>query len=240
MSLDTIFFDLGRTLIYQKGPWPPVLECALKSLLDVLLKSGITLDATDFVNEFGHQLDTYYARREADHTEPTMTVCLREFLATKDEHDVPDPILRAALDAMFAVTQTNWHAETDALPTLQALHKAGYRLGIVSNAADDKNVQQIIDRWGFRPYFELVLTSAICGIRKPASRIFQIALDHFSVSTDKVFMVGDTLEADIEGANRLGIYSIWITRRAEKSDSDAKPKAIVKALDEIPPLLEAL
>jgi len=26
-------------------------------------------------------------------------------------------------------------------------------------------------------------------------------------------MVGDSLEADILGANQMGIYSIWITRR---------------------------
>ena len=56
-------------------------------------------------------------------------------------------------------------------------------------------------------------------------------------------MVGDTLDADILGANKLGIYSIWITRRVDTpTDGEllAQPQAIIKTLGELPGLLREL
>jgi FMN phosphatase YigB (HAD superfamily) len=53
-------------------------------------------------------------------------------------------------------------------------------------------------------------------------------------------MVGDSLEADILGANQMGMYSIWIRRRAEVPDEgelSIQPQAVIMALDQIPSLL---
>ena len=118
---------------------------------------------------------------------------------------------------MYSITQQNWYLEADAIPTLKTLREQGYRLGMISNTSDDKNVQQLVDRWELRPFFETIITSAGCGIRKPDERIFRLALDHFGVPPEQVAMVGDLLEADILGANQMGIYSIWITRRVQSA-----------------------
>jgi len=56
-------------------------------------------------------------------------------------------------------------------------------------------------------------------------------------------MIGDTLEADILGANRLGIFSIWITRRADTRAGippDSTPDAVIASLSDLPPLLDSL
>jgi FMN phosphatase YigB (HAD superfamily) len=119
----------------------------------------------------------------------------------------------------------------------------GYRLGMISNAADDENVQELVDKGQLRPYFEFILSSAACGIRKPDPHIFQLALEHFRVPPEKTVMVGDTLEADILGANQLGIYSIWIPRHAEnppEGELPIQPQAVVPSLSELPKLLEEL
>jgi FMN phosphatase YigB (HAD superfamily) len=53
-------------------------------------------------------------------------------------------------------------------------------------------------------------------------------------------MVGDSLEADILGANQMGIYSIWITRRVslpDEGDLTIQPQAVIPTLDLIPGLL---
>jgi len=144
------------------------------------------------------------------------------------------------LEALYTVTQQNWYLEEDALSTLETLKSRGYRLGLISNTSDDLNVQGIVSRWGLRPYFETIVTSAALGIRKPDVRIFQVALDHFQVQSAEAAMVGDTLEADVLGANRLGIYSIWITRRInlpEDGELAIEPQAVVSALGQIPGLL---
>jgi FMN phosphatase YigB (HAD superfamily) len=53
-------------------------------------------------------------------------------------------------------------------------------------------------------------------------------------------MVGDIPEADIFGANQLGMYSIWITRRViipDEGELTIQPQAVITALDQIPGLL---
>jgi HAD superfamily hydrolase (TIGR01662 family) len=165
---------------------------------------------------------------------------LQELLQQKGLPDIPAAVVRTALDAMYSITQQNWYLETDTLPTLKTLQGLGYRLGMISNTSDDKNVQQLVDRWELRPFFETIITSAGCGIRKPDERIFQLALDHFGVPAEQIAMVGDSLEADIQGANLVGMYSIWITRRVdlpEEGELTIQPQAALPKLDLIPALL---
>jgi len=64
-------------------------------------------------------------------------------------------------------------------------------------------------------------------------------LEHFQVPAEQTAMVGDTFEADIIGAQQVGMNSIWITRRVQKTvrRSQIRPDAIVSTLSEIPALL---
>lgn len=242
MPITALLFDLGSTLIYSRDPWPPIYEEADQALLGVLRQAGFDLDPGSlFPDGCDTFLDSYYAERGDGAVEKTTPTALRELLAANGFPQTDETTLRAALDALYGVTQANWYLEEDALPTLQALLGQGYRLGMISNTSDDKNVQQLVDRWGLRPFFEVIVTSAGCGIRKPDGRIFQVALDHFRVPSATAAMIGDTPEADVLGANRMGLHAIWITRRAVRSDpSPARPDATISRLDEIPSLLAAL
>jgi HAD superfamily hydrolase (TIGR01662 family) len=239
-ALNVIFFDLGSTLIYSKDPWPPIYERADQALVEVLRKAGIPLEIKGFFSEFGTFLDSYYAGRSGSTVEKTTFSVLSELLERNGVRDIPASEVRTALDAMYSITQENWYLEADALPTLKILREKGYRLGMISNTSDDKNVQQLIDRYDLRPFFDSIITSAGCGIRKPDQRIFQLALDYFGVPPDQTAMVGDIPEADIFGANQLGMYSIWITRRViipDEGDLTIQPQAVITALDQIPGLL---
>ncbi len=242
-AIKVVFFDLGSTLIYSKDPWPPIYEKSDRALVEVLHKAGIPLEMNPFCCEFGTFLDSYYAERGTSTIEKTTFSLLTEILEQKGFKQIPPSNLRSALDAMYSITQQNWYLENDAIPTLNTLREAGYRLGLISNTSDDNNVQQLVDRCELRPYFDIILTSAGCGIRKPDERIFQLALDFFGLPPEQTAMVGDTLEADILGANRLGTYSIWITRRAqvpEEGELKIQPQAIITALDQVPGLLAEL
>jgi HAD superfamily hydrolase (TIGR01662 family) len=237
-NLNVIFFDLGSTLIYTRDPWPPIYEQADRALVDVLKHAGIPLDTSAFSSEFATFLDNYYAERGTSIIERTTLSLLNEILGKKGFQSLPEATLRAALDGLYAVTQQNWYLEEDAISTLEILRGRGLRLGMISNTSDDENVQQLVDRWGLRPYFDSIVTSAGCGIRKPDERIFRLALEQFNVPPEQTVMVGDAPEADIIGANRMGMHSIWITRRITSLDSfPAQPDATVRVLSEIPAIL---
>lgn len=239
--IKVIFFDLGNTLIYDRDPWPPILARADRAMRQSLEAAGYPL-APDACGEFPTIFDLYYHRRQDTLKEETTLALLRELLERQGASP-PDPVLLAAMEALYAITQQNWYPEDDALPTLQTLQAEGYRLGIISNAADDRNVQALVDKAGLRPYFEFILSSAACQVRKPARRIFRLALEHFGLPPEQTMMVGDTLDADVQGANCLGIYSVWITRRA-KYDEDGElpyqPQAVIASLEALPALLEEI
>lgn len=241
-TIKNIFFDLGSTLIYSDAPWPDVMERSTRKLVEALKIRGYALDGRRFECEFTERMEEYYRERDAEYIEHTTAYLLDNLLAESGYPDVPESHLRQALADMYAVSQAHWQLEEDAFSTLQRLKKQGYRLGLISNAADDADVQTLIDRHDLRHFFELILVSAAVGLRKPHPYIFQIALDHWEADPRQTAMVGDTLGADILGANRLGIASIWITRRAdtpENRDHEAtiRPTAVISALEELPDLL---
>lgn len=236
-----ILFDLGDTLMYSRSPWGPFFERAARSLSDALCASGLNLDCENFDNDFLLRLDQYYSERDRSLAEPSVMSLLREQLAEQGERELPENQLRAALDKFYAITEENWALEEDALPTLQVLQKDGLRLGLISNAGDEWDVQQLVDKFGIGQYFDFIVTSAACGYRKPHPYIFEMALSQWGCLPDEVAMVGDRLDADVGGAKPLGIYTLLVRRRARKLYSDSlKPDASVDTLAEIPALVAKL
>jgi HAD superfamily hydrolase (TIGR01662 family) len=239
-KIQVVLFDLGSTLVYSKDPWPPIYEQADRALVETLDRAGFKVDLASFYTEFGGFIRSYYEKPSVDNLEQTTFSVLRDTLSRKGFKNVQESVLRTALEAMYAITQKNWYLEEDALAMLETLKSRGYQIGLISNTSDDNNVQGIVDQLELRPFFEVIITSAALGIRKPDARIFQIALDHFHVQPDAAAMVGDTLEADVLGANQMGIYSVWITRRAklpEEGELLIQPKAVITSLNQIPDLL---
>ncbi len=239
---DALLFDLGGTLIYFDGGWPEVMQAADQELVEHLQNQGLQLDSERFAWEFRNRLEEYYAQRDSEFIEYTTALILRTMLADHGYNHVTPEMLRPALKRLYAVSQAHWKPEADALPTLEKLRQAGFRMAIISNAGDDDDVQTLVDKAGIRNYFDLVLTSAACGIRKPNPRIFELALKQLRVNHERAAMVGDTLGADILGANNADVYSIWLTRRADTPanrdhEDTIQPDATIQTLAELPELL---
>ena len=242
LRFPVVLFDLGSTLIYFSGNWPEVMQQGQKALVQTLLHAGLKLDATPFTTELRATLDQYFSSRDDELIEHTTSVILQDLLSKRGCSSIPDFLLQNALQAMYQVSEACWHVETETHQGLSELRSQGYRLGLISNAADDANVQRLVDKAALRPYFDVILTSAALGIRKPHPRIFYAALETWQVVPAQAVMVGDTLSADIQGAKKLGIFSVWVTRRAVHADdlpADSWPDAIVENVGELPDFLSS-
>jgi putative hydrolase of the HAD superfamily len=234
-----VLFDLGGTLMHARQDWAPVFLEGDAALTKKLAKYNIELDHATFRS----RIHEYYAQRDKDFHETTYHFVLRELLTELGYADVDESILRSALDALYDVTQANWQMENDTLDTLRLLKSNHYHLGILSNAGDDKDVQELVEGFGIRSYFDFVLTSAACFYRKPHPRAFEIALAHWNIAAEESVMVGDSLQADIQGAQQLGMKTIWITRRAQFKNDDMqrfKPDFSLRKLAELLPTLERI
>lgn len=240
---DVILFDLGNTLLYFDSVWEQVIGEMNAALLHSLTSSGLKLDGQNFLQQIEARFAEYDAQRSGEFLEFSTAFLLRSLLDELDHTEVSEPILQKAVRDMYIVSQAHWLPESDALPTLQSLQEQGYRMGLISNAGDDQDVQTLIDKAGMRRFFDIILISAAQGIRKPNPRLFQQALQSWGVGPERAAMIGDTLGADILGAKNAGIYSVWITRRISSKQPHQDliiPDATVETLSELPALFSSL
>ena len=242
---DVILFDLGSTLIYFNGDFDEILTEGYAACYAALNVAGVKLEREAFLARLQAQMDAYRRERDTEFIEYTTHNILRLTLAEFGYPDVPENLTRPAVDSIYQLTQQYWIVEDDAQATLQELHTEGYHLGLISNAADERDVHFLVDQAGLRPYFDVILVSADLGIRKPNPRIFQQALQHWGTPPQRAAMVGDTLGADILGAKNAGLFSIWITRRAGSPGNHAHldtihPDARIATLQDLPGLLHDL
>jgi 2-haloalkanoic acid dehalogenase type II len=240
-----VLFDLGGTLIHFDGPWNEVMAAANQELVNHLQEQGLNLDKTRFLNEFEERLEEYYEQREAEFIEYTTANVLRDLLKDFGFSNVSSELLGPALKRLYAVSQSHWKREDDTIDTLDSLRDRGYQLALISNASDDVDVQTLVDNAEIRLFFDTVMSSAKAGIRKPNPLIFHMVLDQIDIRPEEAVMVGDTLGADILGARNAGIFSIWITRRADtpanRDHADTiKPDAEISRLAQLPSLLQKL
>ena len=79
-----------------------------------------------------------------------------------------------------------------------------YQLAALTNGNAD------IQKLGLDRYFSFAISAADVGSSKPGPEMFLEALRRANVSPKQTAHVGDNPIDDIEGANRVGIHSIWV------------------------------
>ena len=122
----------------------------------------------------------------------------------------------------------------DIMETLKALQEAGVRMGIVSNTTNPgfmKDHEQSL--LGLDPFFEFSIYSSEVPYRKPHSSIFQLALGRLGLNSSDVLFVGDNLNADIAGAQSVGMPAVWLNRKGKASPSEVKPDYEIKSAKEL-------
>ncbi len=102
-----------------------------------------------------------------------------------------------------------WRLFDNVLPTLEELTTQGWTHVVLSNHVPE--LPGIIEHLGLLPHFARVSNSAETGYEKPHPQSFQMVLDAFP-DTTVVWVIGDSLTADISGAGALGIPAILVHR----------------------------
>ena len=109
-----------------------------------------------------------------------------------------------------------------------------YRLFILSNGF--REIQYLkIQNSGLASYFEYILLSEDVSIQKPHKKIFDYALINTNSRRCESLMIGDSLEADILGAQNARIDQLWLNPSNIKADP--QPTFTVRSLHEIKEIL---
>lgn len=113
--------------------------------------------------------------------------------------------------------------------------RPSYRMYILSNGFREVQSKKLTNA-GLAPYFDKMILSEDAGINKPHQDIFNFALINTNSRRNESLMIGDSWEADIEGARLSKIDQLWFNPEQIESKGFV-PTYTVTTLSEIKQLL---
>ena len=111
------------------------------------------------------------------------------------------------------------------------LLKQHYKLYLVSNT-DCFSVKEVAEKYELTQYFESMFLSYEVGKLKGDPTFYPEILKQLKLKPEEVIVIGDSLQSDMEPAEKAGMRSILVDRRMRR-----EYKEKIRLLDELPGLL---
>lgn len=96
-----------------------------------------------------------------------------------------------------------------------------YTLHIISNGFKETTLIKM-DLCNLNPYFTNVIISEDVGVNKPDKAIFEYALEKARAQKHESIMIGDSIEADIRGAQDFGMKAIFFNPLKKEKPADVE------------------
>lgn len=99
-----------------------------------------------------------------------------------------------------------------AVDTLSYFKERGYKMAVLSNSIFSAlTLKKYLDSFNLSEFFEVVISSADIGYRKPSERAFAATLEMLGVKASwEIYFVGNKIDKDCEGAEAAGLTPILI------------------------------
>jgi 5'-nucleotidase len=137
------------------------------------------------------------------------------------------------LDNLFYKTSMNFITVNERITSLVKDLGENFELGIVTNGL--YNPQQKLINMGLGEIFsnDKVFHAEQLGYRKPDSRIYYKALDHFDKEPSETLFIGDSWTHDVIAPMEFGMEAIWVNFKNILPPTSHKPFAVVSDITEI-------
>jgi HAD superfamily hydrolase (TIGR01509 family) len=236
MQIEAVLFDLFDTLVLLESG-EVYYRPSLRKLYEFLTKNHIDVSFEDFERVYFEVRDKFYSESRKSLEEPHFNVRVSQTLKKLGyNYDTSSPLITGATMAFAEEFMHYVSLDTEAPDVLQKLH-GKYKLGLVSNFAIPECGWKLLDRFGLRHFFDVVIISGEVNRRKPSPEIFEKALAILSLNASKAVFVGDMPDLDILGPKSVGMKTVLIKRRPIE-DANIKPDKIITHLSELPNVLE--
>jgi putative hydrolase of the HAD superfamily len=229
---ELVLFDVGDTLVCPRQPFAELLQ-EIAEGAEIVLPAGAERDLGDHIDARIAERGTaglpftFPPEASARFWHDTYLGFLSQALPQDRALHLADS-LRARLSSPAGYTTF-----PETVKALRALHEAGYRLGVVSNW--EAWLPELLDSEGLTSWFDTIVVSGMCGIEKPDSRIFSLALEMSGVQPDIVVYVGDRPAHDVGPAWQAGIRPVLLDRHDRYPRHDAWKR--IRSLTELPVVL---
>lgn len=221
MLYNHLFFDLDHTIWdFDKNAEETLHELYhTYNLKDLGLHSADRFIETYTINN--HQLWADY------HVGKISKQVLRETRFAKTFTDLgvsPEHIPHQFEDDYVNICPTKTNLFPLAHETLSYL-KDKYTLHVISNGFKESTEMKINNN-GLDVYFENVIISEVVGVNKPDRAIFDHALNLAEAHVSESIMIGDSIEADIRGAQDYGMKAIYFNPGGKEKPEDVEHQII--------------
>jgi putative hydrolase of the HAD superfamily len=236
MPVKAVLFDMFDTLMLIERNHE-FYSPSLMRMYRFLKENGVDVPFERFNAAYIAARDRLYAEADLNLEEPHFNVRIAETLKSLGyDYDVSSPLVASATAEFYEEFMTFVRIDENAEAMLKRLH-GKYKLGIISNFAIPECVFKLLKASKLDGLFDVVVVSGAVNKRKPSPEIFKSTLKMLGVAAKETVFVGDTIDADIEGAKAVGMKAIYIERRPQE-ESKFCPDMTIKSLSELPLALE--
>jgi len=226
-----VFFDVDFTLIY---PGPTFDGSGYRQFAE---RHGVDVDSTAFtaaVSSASVELDL--AQDDIYRPELFIRYARRVLEGMGGVGLGLDQCAREIYDEWAACRHFSLY--DDVQSTLEQLHSAGIRIGLISNT--HRCLASFQNHFKLEPYITAALSSSEHGYMKPHPSIFEAALKLLDVTSAESVMVGDSLNHDIRGAQQVGMKGVLIERSVTSGSEARDGVRVIRTLTELPNVLRGL
>ena len=223
-QLRAVFFDVDFTLC-EPGP-----QLGPSGYRDVGARHGIVLAPERYEAARVAAIEDIRMHPELEHDQEVWQRFTEDIVRGMGGHG---PAVAAVAETIVLGWELheNFELYDDALRTLESVRRAGFLLALISNTSRD--LDEFVSHHDID--VDAVITSRLHGKMKPHPAIFQSVLQRLNVEPQQALMVGDSLSADIAGAQATGIPAVLLDRPGTYTGEVRS----VRTLDELATLVTA-
>lgn len=232
MKIKAVLFDMFDTLMMIEHNHQFYLP-SLKKMYNVLKNNCLKEDFETFMDAYDRARSEIYKIADLNDEEPHFNERILKALhflgynLSKDNKIIKNATF-AFCKEFIKYVRIDIHTK-DVLKKLSSK----YKLGLVSNFAIPECVIKLLKDNNIKKFFSVIIVSGAVNKRKPNPEIFKLALDSLKLSESEVVFVGDTIDADIKGAQGAGMKTVFIERRFQKEKKIIRPDIVINVLKDL-------
>lgn len=211
-----IFFDLDHTIWdFDKNAAETLNELYYKFKFDDLFQQKSSDRFIEAYTANNHRVWSLYHHGKIDKE----TLRKMRFADTFTELGVDPELFPTAFEEEYiTICPTKTNLFPHAIETLDYLQKK-YSLHLISNGFKEA-CKVKLQNSKLAPYFKTIVISEIIGVNKPDPRIFEYALQNGQAQKEKAIMIGDSIDADVRGAQNAGMEAIFFNPVGAQKPND--------------------
>ncbi|QYJ67231.1 YjjG family noncanonical pyrimidine nucleotidase [Flavobacterium litorale] len=214
VNKETIFFDLDHTL------WDFEKNSAL-AFDTILQKHNIPVNVPDFVTQYVPiNLRYWKLYRDGNINQQELRYNRLKEVFDILEYTVEDAMINTLSQDYIKHLPLNNHLYDGAIEVLEYLAPK-YDLHIITNGFQEVQDTKLKNS-NIQHYFKTVTNSELAGCKKPHRCIFEFALKLANAQKQTSIMIGDSIEADIQGALDFGLDAIYFNEFNNETPTNIK------------------